>query len=244
MKRLDELPKDLHLYYKHMWQKVEPRYHEEASKLLQLVMMGETRAFISARNKCSFQALFEKPYHSHQTKALTLLFAVKSLNDAIKAPIKPLNDIAQKLKDFEGRLNHVCFGLLELCHGDLTSDWDVSKWNVRFLHRSAKDFLNQPEVWNEILSKTRCSTFDINVSLVSSYLQELKAWRMPPDKRDSISIGYGFISLWEIVYVVMDFAYLSEISTKKSQERLLDEGRQGGATSCRYCICKQNQEAC
>jgi hypothetical protein len=126
-----------------------------------------------------------------QIDPLTLLLAVNSREDAIKAPIRPL-DFAQTLEVFKDWLNYVCPGLLEVCHG-------IShiKTFLQFLNKSAKDFVNQPEIWNNILDNSESSGFDVNASLLSSHLLQIKAWRMSSNElvgTSVISHLYGALS--------------------------------------------------
>jgi hypothetical protein len=127
-----------------------------------------------------------------------------------------LHDTIQKLKDFESRLKHVCFGLLEVHHSHVLSDW-----YVEFVRKSARDYLDQPEILNGILAKTKSRGLDVTVSLLSSYLLSIKAWNLAPDDADGTSSD--FEPLWRLVEYVMILAGLSEISTGQSQDRLLDE---------------------
>jgi hypothetical protein len=94
------------------------------------------------------------------------------------------------------------------------------------IHRSAKDFLDQPKIWSDILAKTSRSGFDVKVSLMNSYLLHLKAWS-PKDPADYI-LPKGLFSSSEIRFLgplverTRDFARFSKMS-RQNQDRVLDE---------------------
>ncbi len=80
----------------------------------------------------------------------------------------------------EGRLENYCAGLLEdqgATDGeDGASRIDIAKptGRVQYLHRTVKDYLEQPTVWETVTAKTKETTFDPNVLLLKACLLQLK----------------------------------------------------------------------
>jgi hypothetical protein len=175
---------------------------------------------------CTFQV---DQKHKHDGADITLCHSAHGC-----AGLEFGSDCVTQLK---GRLRSRCFGLLEVQEREwgvydvntltinLTSGFTLKMsidWEIHFLHRSARDFLNQPEIWSEIVAKTESSGFDANVSVLNSYLQQLKAWK-PRDRQEGIfSTNPRSSPVWVLVWHAVKFVRRSE-SSGKSQDKLLDE---------------------
>ncbi|KAF4632431.1 hypothetical protein G7Y89_g5697 [Cudoniella acicularis] len=185
-----------------MWKNIDPQYRTEASKLFQLVHGFSTS---SAAAKTSFYLVYLHP--------ITLFLAtINTPSDAIKAPIQPL-DTAKILREIDLRLRSRCLGLLEI---------DRRGPRVQFIHKTAREFIGHPSIWGSILAQTANTGFNVNLSLLSSYILQLKSWKkgVPAGAQAPHS---QLKVLWSLVHGAMHFARLTERSTRESQTTLLDQ---------------------
>jgi hypothetical protein len=180
-RRLRLLPRDLDEFYRSMLGRISPFYLEHASRLLQIVRTSQSIGNV------------------HLT-TLALYFADEDdPNVAIKAPIKHLTDkeVETLCEDMDVRLKANCGGLLEISTDSdhLHSDHDlvtpaliISKRKVLYLHRTVKDFLEEPGTWQEILSHTRQKPFNPNAALLRSFIMR------PTDPQIPASMMCGALS--------------------------------------------------
>ncbi|RDL35942.1 uncharacterized protein BP5553_06554 [Venustampulla echinocandica] len=148
-RRLRQLPADLEDLYLVMIGSLEPFYEQQASHIFQIVT--------AARQPLS---------------VLAVSFAdEEDPNFAVLAKM-PLdrNKMVFRFEDTVRRLNSRCRGLLEVRNGSSAFGLDSK---VEFLHRTVKDFLETPSIWNRILSQS-APNFDVDISLMRSYLLQLK----------------------------------------------------------------------
>jgi hypothetical protein len=194
-----------------MLQKIPAFYLGHASRLFQIVRAS--------------QSISNLPL-----TALAVYFADEDNPDvAIDAPIKHLSDAEVEMccEDMDIRLKANCGGLLEISadSDNLHSDHDlvtralkISKRKVLHLHRTVKDFLEQPEVWAGIQSPTVRSSFNPHVALLRSTVMRLKT--------EIVSHGSGnnsFNSVWDLIEAAVAFAREAEIETSLAQTALLRE---------------------
>lgn len=209
-RRLDALPADLEDLFSKMLDRIDPFYREHASQLFQLIRAAH--------------------------EPLTLLqmsFAdEEDLDFAIRAKVKPLNmkEIMRRQEVMNRRLKSRCMGLLEVPLIDDTKDVDDGSLSsplmtgltplsykvdksrtVQYLHRTVKDYLEQPLVWKRIVSMSQ-RTYCPNFALLRSYLLRFKTFT----RKD-------FHLLTEIVILAMLHARRAEIETGKALTVLLDE---------------------
>lgn len=150
--RLDELPPELNDLFKHILQRFDPRYYEQAAKLLRLCF-----------HSTSLRINPDDPHNGLFTLGLAQA-------DADKLDItKPLQyyhlsqkERVSKCKLLEARLRSRCCGLLEigfghtrLCfckfgdhHSRETPNHQIVDSTVEFIHRTVFEFLKAPEVWD------------------------------------------------------------------------------------------------
>ncbi|OCL11281.1 hypothetical protein AOQ84DRAFT_272155, partial [Glonium stellatum] len=150
-RRLEEFPPELEALYKHMLNRMEPLYREQASKLLQIMLKWvETNG-----------------------RPLTLLqmsFAdEEDLEIAIRMPINGYGTQEEEIRGevMAGRLLSRCCGLLE-------TQGTPEKPIVNFLHKTVVEFLRKADICELMLNLTAGTGFDPNVSLLSSCLSEFK----------------------------------------------------------------------
>lgn len=209
--RLRLFPRDLDDFYRHMLQKVPVFYLGHASRLFQIVRAS--------------QSISNLPLTT-----LAVYFADENNPDvAIDAPIKHLSNAEVEMccEDMDIRLKANCGGLLEISadSDNLHSDHDlmtralkISKRKVLYLHRTVKDFLEQPEIWAGIQSHTTRSSFNPHVALLRSTVMRLKT--------EIVSHGPGnnsFSNVWDLIEAAVTFAREAEIETSHAQTALLRE---------------------
>jgi len=156
--RVDELPPQLESLFQHMLNKIEPRYRDEASKLLRLCHQSQRMSGA-------------EPLYS-----LGLALVDCHEMDVCRAPTFNSQTMGQKRRKcriFEGRLRSRCCGLLEIkkagakeiCFCDGTHD-DFVDSTVSFIHRSVFEFLESPGVWNLSCLHIEDQMFDANAVLL------------------------------------------------------------------------------
>lgn len=191
--RLDELPKDLEALFKHMLGKIPNIYRIESSQIFQIV-------------RCNSQAmkadntLLSGPV---ELTALDLFFANLEPFSVCMSEIAPIQEsyMLEKRAEVEARLRSRCAGLIEL-QSPMTKPSDDSQdqlaifWTdlnppVQFLHKSVADFLEDSDVWSEMVAPTKGTIFDPNVSILQSMVMSIKSF--PCNKS---SFGYSSPGLW------------------------------------------------
>ena len=175
-RRLAFLPPDLENLYEKMLNSLDPFYLEHASQIFQHV-----------------RAATEPP------SLLCLSFADEEPDFVINMKVQPLpeNEKFSRADVMRRRLNSRCKGLLEagpnvslvsetLDPGDasliqqpmpvndgLTEEIPLADYTVQYLHRTVKDFLDTPQVWDRILLAGPC-TYDPYLALCRSFITQLK----------------------------------------------------------------------
>lgn len=172
-KRLDAIPKDLEDLFQWMLDDLSPTYMDHAAQYFQLVACGPT-----------------------PLPTILLSFADEEDDYAVKLPVKEMepNVYEARIETMRIRLNSRCKGLLET-----TAPWQqrgimVRRWgtihpqSVRYLHRTVKDFLEDPERREKIM-KVIDPSFDPHIRLCSGYLAVYKLchYREPVETLDDES---------------------------------------------------------
>jgi hypothetical protein len=208
-RRLDLLPPDLgDLYYK-MLQSLDPFYYAHASQLFQL-----TRAA------------------SSPLSLLTLSFADEEPEYVFKCKVRALGDDEKHARSdlMRRRLNSRCKGLLETPRGNTDSNCittqivnqnsiifanddrkvkprkiSIADSTVQYLHRTVKEFLEQPRVWKELL---RVSPLGYNprLSICRAFVTRLKY--MDPETLDQQTF-------WEAIKICIEYARVEKGPTEE-----------------------------
>jgi hypothetical protein len=150
-RRLRVLPADLEDLYLLMMKNVEKFYQQQASHLFRIVHRARLPLTV-----------------------LGLSFADEEDPEyAIKARVQPLDKtgVSFRYDETVRRLNSRCKGLLEVRSPRGKGRLVDSK--VDFLHRTVKDFLDTPNIWESIISQSD-PNFNPDISLMQSYLVQLK----------------------------------------------------------------------
>jgi hypothetical protein len=156
--RMHQLPSDLEDLFSKILNRLDILYFKQASKLFQLVHQADSV--------------------DDSLTLLDLSFAEDGLEKAIAAEVEEVSLMQSKYRaeTMRRRLNSRCKGLLEapaLRHQTLTA----AEAKVQYLHRTVKDFLRRPEVWNYIISGTTQS-FEPDICLLGVSLMNVKCLPM------------------------------------------------------------------
>jgi len=165
--RLHELPPELEGLFSKMLDCLEPTHLKQASELFQLVE----------------EARLQPP------SLLTLFYAVEGYDKARIALTSPIEEAERMYihEEMRRRLQSRCRGLLECPQADshvpgnnISAVREPSKLTgtVQYLHRTVRDFIRNPVIWERILSQA--PDFDAIQSLYGSYLMQVKIARRGP----------------------------------------------------------------
>lgn len=158
-KRLDAIPKDLEDLFQWMLDDLSPNYMDHAAQYFQLIACGPT-----------------------PLPTILLSFADEEDDYAVRLPVKEMeyNVYEARIETMRIRLNSRCKGLLETTapwqqRGSMVRGWGtIHPQTVRYLHRTVKDFLENPERREKIMKVTDPS-FDPHIRLCSGYLAVYKS---------------------------------------------------------------------
>jgi len=206
-RRLDLLPPDLaDLYYK-MLHSLDPFYYAHASQLFQL-----TRAA------------------SSPLSLLTLSFADEEPEYVFNCEVRPLSDDEKYARSdlMRRRLNSRCKGLLEIPRGNTESNCittqivnrnsivftnddrnvksrkiSIADSTVHYLHRTVKDFLEQPRVWKELL-RISPRGYNPRLGICRAFVARLKC--MDPETLD-------LQTFWEAIKICIEYARVDKDPT-------------------------------
>lgn len=188
-KRLRSIPKDLYPLYTFMLNQIEPMYVEWASKAFQL--MKRTRQL--ERDPFRGAGLFLKRAKIKGVLPLTsvVLFAALSEDYDLRC-IQEMSpeELRKRCEDTRIHLTARCAGLLELSSArDSTEIYQYSP--ITYMHRTARDFLEQESQWNKILSHTTEFSPDVAMLRASVILIVSRGFAKGPRYPSMISGGWG-----------------------------------------------------
>jgi hypothetical protein len=147
--RLLQLPSNLEDLFKNILNRLNPSHFTQASRIFQLV-------------RVAFEPL----------TLLSLYFAEEGFDQCMSAPIKAAlkEEIAFSTETMRRRLNSRCKGLLE---APMVEELGPEA-EVQYLHRTVKDFLAKPDIWEYMLSGTQ-NLFDPDLELSGAFLLRVKS---------------------------------------------------------------------
>ncbi|KAE8448858.1 hypothetical protein EG329_008860 [Mollisiaceae sp. DMI_Dod_QoI] len=159
-RRIDDLPPDLESIFHHMFTRIPDFYKKEFSQVIQIV--NWTNEFGYILDLVTLSLCLE-----HHTAA------------SLQAPPAeiPTEQIVRRCQRMKDRLKVISLGLLEYsalgCH-DLHHRGEQACATVRYIHRTAFDFINSPEIKNSLLLHTSGTGFDPNTVLLQSCIMRMK----------------------------------------------------------------------
>jgi hypothetical protein len=202
-RRLDSLPADLEKLFWKMLGSLDAFHLERASQFFQIL-----------RSSQQTLTVLQLSYADEETKDF-----------ALNLPIAPLSKeiSASRAEIMRRRVNACCKGLLDVCkHGDKRALGDSE---VGYLHRTVKDFLELPVVWDKIRILTT-DDFRPNVRLFWSYLSYLKTMdAAKPSEialREAILYGMGYLiraSSDSHRFLISDFELIDQAATQCWERR-------------------------
>jgi len=192
--RLDSIPDDLELFFKHILESVEPFYHTKQADCLQIALAANGPLRIEV-------------YTFHET-------GYSNPDYALTQAVRPMGrEALLKLeKSLAKRLNARCKGLLE-----------IRNQNVDFLHRTVRDFLRTGEM-TVFLGQRTTRLFNPNISILRAHMAWLKTSKFATDYLSTAPDGpLSFASrLWEMLGYVRTVELQNEHDQQQSI-RLLDD---------------------
>lgn len=197
--RLRALPSGIEELYSHMFQHHIPSiYHEQASRLFQI-----------------FRAAREHTYgDTAEVYLVTLAFADEEDDTvALDAEMGPWSaaEISLRCEEAKCRLKSRCGGLLVF--DDQADPLDST---IQYLHRTVRDFLERPDIWNMLLKRTENSRFSPKTALLQSYIIQLKVVVVT-------QTGDRFSPVSSLVNIALLYAREAEDQEHSSQLSLLRE---------------------
>lgn len=156
-RRIGYLPEDLEELYAYMLQNIEPFYHDQTSRLFQIV---------KAAQQCSVGrvTLLNLSWAEEEDEHLAETISIRPYR---------IDEIESRCREMDARLKSVCAGFLESAdskHSSIAPDSRVS-----FLHRSVADWMSKQTVWDELARRTSGSGFSPNLAMLRSRLMCLKS---------------------------------------------------------------------
>ncbi|SCO85929.1 related to small s protein [Fusarium oxysporum] len=144
--RVDELPKEVEDLIEHMLEKIDPRWKQEAMKLIHLVYTNE-------------------PWDTHPIPTLGLYLTHENglSGDTgllgMNLDQVPFTEMESQCRIMEGRIRSRCCGLLEVYNYHLDVE-NIEECTVRFMHRTVYDMLLQPDVANRLFRDIQRESFN------------------------------------------------------------------------------------
>jgi len=209
-KRLDLLPPDLEDLYHKMLNSLDPFYYSHASQFFQI---------IRAAHECP--------------TLLTLSFADEEPDFIFECVVRSLTyeERIARADIMRRRLNSRCKGLLEVAssttihhrgmianplqvsdHFEEAEELTLAGSTVQYLHRTVKDFLELPSVWQALLGHGP-ENFDPNLALLRGYVSQFK--HMNPNNLDRDAF-------WTAIRRCIEYVGVNE-HTEQSVIDILDE---------------------
>jgi len=125
----------------------------------------------------------------------------------------PSSEILSWVELMRRRLRFRCAGLLEVAIPPSNRKFDASSLKVKYLHRTAKDFLHSQPMWSKLVSCTP-NSFIPYVVLAGTYLLSLKIMTLVPDSlRD----------FWILPKTCLSYSLHFQESAKSSHIALVNE---------------------
>jgi hypothetical protein len=155
--RLDLLPKELEPLYTHLLSLIESIYYEWASKAFQLV-----RAVRNHRNYLSAPGEVAQPL-----SILQLYLAINQELNFHNLPRHNSQPLSSCYEDTQIQLTARCGGFLEV--HTYKSELVGAYTGIRYLHRTAKDFIEESgNIWDRFLGYTARTPFNAATSMLHS----------------------------------------------------------------------------
>ncbi|CZR65040.1 uncharacterized protein PAC_14940 [Phialocephala subalpina] len=239
--RVDIFPSELESLYEHMMKNISGVYRQHASHLFQIMRASRhdlSRGDIVPESILTVERIF---------------FASQTIHGALERQVKPLTPAEQKAQyvSVELRLKSHCAGLLEIVHqgashdgldvdadGNFESDqlsffgaYSIAAYTrlkevdlrVEYIHRTARDFLENPDIWSRIVKDSNGGSvqFDPYLRLLSGAVMRLKT---APKLSSTSVIESSELGVMYLARVIMRYALLvNKNNFISDMVRLVDE---------------------
>lgn len=187
-RRLDTFPEDLESFFQHMIDSIPKVYRPQTA--------GTFKVALAA---------------GRPLKLMTYSFMDDLEEDpawAFKLELQPMerDEIQLRCDQMRRRLDGRCKGLLEVYAGsgigDLPDDITLDYYEVDFLHRTVKDFLQESKDMNKLFRDEMNSGFDVNVIMCGAALATLKVF--PIHQLEAVEWPKAIVKdLWEKIEFLM-----------------------------------------
>jgi NACHT domain len=243
-RRLDRLPTDLESLFRKMLDSLEPGYLEHASQLFQLFrasLVPPTLLCLSLADEDDPEFAFRTKVTAFtDSELLSRCNNMKRrLNSRCRGfiEIRPIQNRPKYVPKFgsAGSYDWSENDSIEENNNEETSNAedsdedhvetgcqthilgrDLANQKLQYLHRTVKDFLETPAVWNWIVTSGK-STFYPDLFLCRSYLLQLKGFCFTGSSTVDIE------RVWDIVTWCVEHAARAEQTSGDAQIRILDE---------------------
>ncbi|CZR66945.1 uncharacterized protein PAC_16845 [Phialocephala subalpina] len=188
-KRLDLLPRELSSLFDALFSRIEPIYLEWASKAFQIMRLSRELSsdpFKKISNKTT--ALSEHENSDEGVRPLTvigLFLALEEDLDYDEFKLMSVEDQNLECEDIQIHLTARCAGLLEVATAQ-TRGKICQESYVRYMHRSARDFIEKDAQWSKVLCYTDPAVFSPSFSMMKSCILSLtmEGYEFPVPLRD------------------------------------------------------------
>jgi hypothetical protein len=156
---IQELPPTLEKLYAHMLGSMSSQNRRQGSKLLQLVLRSTDT------------------HGDYPMTILQLSFAEdENYSQSLSVPISTISTKEEewRCEATEGRMRSRCCGLIEVQDPPASRKIENGRKSDGFLHRTVVEFLQTDKVWDQIVSLTFGTRFDVDQAILSSSLWEMK----------------------------------------------------------------------
>lgn len=212
--RLHRIPGELEPLYSHLLSLIEPEYLPWASRIFQILRMvqqlriKDNNSYTIEVEDASSTEGVEKPNIDEEEQfhnglqTLTILGLYLSLDESsysVQAVRSWSSDTIKSLcEDIAIQLKARCAGLVEIWH--VGSSGPNSQ--IQYLHRTARDYILRPQVWETLLSHTPAHEFSPHISIARSYIFQTGLDKISPTE----AIG----GLWSVEFRALIHTYLAE----------------------------------
>jgi hypothetical protein len=159
-RRLCSLPRGLEPLYQHIFEYIGPMHKELASQIFQIARVAREH-----RDSCG-----PGPVSNDHLTLLALFLAVTPNIDRDTVRKYDIHQIPSMCEDVEAQMTERCAGLLETFGSSL-----VGGKNIQYLHRTARDFLEDTKLRNQLLEYTTGSNFNPSKSMLKSCVLKLNS---------------------------------------------------------------------
>ncbi|KAH6672603.1 hypothetical protein B0J14DRAFT_514181 [Halenospora varia] len=180
-RRLESLPRELEPLYRHIMSQIDPTYLIWASKVFQIV-------------RAAHEVIIPRGLNFRMERAISLVELYFALDETLIA--EAIEEMSQasldnKCREIGYHITARCACMLEVSKTKGESEV-TSTALVQYLHRTARDFLEDQGRWNEILCHTRTIFFDPYWYMMRSsglMLRRLASRDGPPLRLQSTAIA-------------------------------------------------------